>query len=91
MNGKPVTAILAAILPLVLLVMAAQTKGEPFRLIWSEEATIADIHAALKSKELQMGSGHHAIIQRTNVRARGRATLRCAKLLWRLETGGEDD
>ena len=52
MNGKPVTAILAAILPLVLLVMATQTKGEPFRLIWSEEATIADIHAALKSKEL---------------------------------------
>jgi hypothetical protein len=51
MNGKPVTAILAAILPLVLLVMATQTKGEPFRLIWSEEATIADIHAALKSKE----------------------------------------
>ena len=52
MNGKPVAAFLTAILPLVLLSMATQTKGEPFRLIWSEEATIADIHAALKSKEL---------------------------------------
>jgi hypothetical protein len=28
MNGKPVVAILAAILPLVLLSMATQTKGE---------------------------------------------------------------
>ena len=40
----------SAILPLLLL--AAQARGEPFHLIRSEEATIADIHAALRSKEL---------------------------------------
>jgi len=52
MHIKPAAAILAAILPLMLLLMAGQTKGEPFRLIGFEEATIADIHAALRSKEL---------------------------------------
>ena len=41
---------LGAILPLLLL--AAPAEGEPFHLIRSEEATIADIHAALRSKEL---------------------------------------
>jgi Asp-tRNA(Asn)/Glu-tRNA(Gln) amidotransferase A subunit family amidase len=52
MNGKPVTAIFAAILAQLLLPLIAPAKGESFRLIWSEEATIADIRAALGSKVL---------------------------------------
>ena len=53
MNGKPVTAIFAVILAQLLLpVITPAAKGEPFRLIWSKEATIADIRAALGSKEL---------------------------------------
>src|SRR6516162_4365710 len=43
--------IVAAILAQVL-VAVTPTKGEAFHLMWSEEATIADIHAAFRSKEL---------------------------------------
>ena len=50
MNAKQAAAVFGAILPLLLL--AAPARGEPFHLIRSEEATIADIHAALRSKEL---------------------------------------
>ena len=50
MNAKQAVAVFGAVLPLLL--SAAQTRGEPFHLIRSEEATIADIHAALRSKEL---------------------------------------
>src|SRR5215472_13169571 len=49
MSAKHAGAVFGAILPLLLL--AAPAKGEPFHLIRSEEATIADIHAALRSKE----------------------------------------
>ena len=50
MNAKQSVAVFGAVLPLLL--SAAQARGEPFHLIRSEEATIADIHAALRSKEL---------------------------------------
>jgi Asp-tRNA(Asn)/Glu-tRNA(Gln) amidotransferase A subunit family amidase len=52
MHRKFVEAIVAALLPILSLVMASPTKGGPFRLTWTEEAAIADIQAALKSKEL---------------------------------------
>ena len=50
MNAKQAAAVFGAILPLVLL--AAPARGEPFHLIRSEEATIADIHGALSAKTL---------------------------------------
>src|SRR5215469_9725453 len=50
MSAKQAAAVFGAILPLLL--SAAPAKGESFHLIRSEEATIADIHAALRSKEL---------------------------------------
>src|SRR6516164_4825450 len=50
MSAKQAAAVFGAILPLLLL--TAPAKGESFHLIRSKEATIADIHAALRSKEL---------------------------------------
>ena len=51
MNDKPLSTVVTAILAQVL-VAVTPTKGEAFHLMWSEEATIADIHAAFRSKEL---------------------------------------
>jgi Asp-tRNA(Asn)/Glu-tRNA(Gln) amidotransferase A subunit family amidase len=42
----------AALFPVLSLMTALPAEGDPFRLIWTQEATIADIQAALKSKEL---------------------------------------
>ena len=43
------TAILIAFLPMLL---TLSTKARAFRLLWTQEATIADIQAAIRSKDL---------------------------------------
>src|SRR6266849_4729105 len=40
---------MVAILPLL---VAMSSKAEAFNLLWTQEATIADIHAAIRSKDL---------------------------------------
>ena len=47
-----VAGMVAAFFPILPLMTASPAEGDPFRLIWAQEATIADIQAALKSKEL---------------------------------------
>jgi amidase len=52
MNRKLVGAIVGALSSILSLVLVSPIKAAPFRLTWTEEATIADIETALRAKEL---------------------------------------